>query len=126
MLVREASKAQPHFATLAAVLVIFAVILLIVFTRMRRELGLVGLADEVLDGGDYLVVRFGKKRRQISMSNVADVAVERGIGTTVRLRLSTPCEFGTVISFLASYRNPSEPNQVAEDLIARVRARGLS
>jgi hypothetical protein len=61
----------------------------------------------------------------MNISNLAKVDVENQLGaTTVRLQLSVPCDFGSVIAiaFLAksASRIPFEPNAVAAKLTARV------
>jgi hypothetical protein len=117
MAFKEAHKVKPDFPVLVSVLAVLAVILVVVFKKSIWV-----LADEVLDGGDYLLVRFGKKQQHVSISNVANVDVENQLGaTTVRLQLSVPCEFGSVITFLAksTSRNPFQPSAVAADLAAR-------
>jgi len=121
MLWKESRKESPQFTILIAVLAVVAIIFFVVFKRRMWS-----LADEVLDGGDYLVVRFGDQQQSISLANVTRVDAENQLGaTTVRLRLSVPCEFGSVVSFMAksTSRNPFALNAVAEDLIARVNDR---
>jgi hypothetical protein len=116
----ESKRLKPDFAVLAAVTIGVGVIFVFVFKKRMRS-----FADEVLDGGDYLLVRFGRRQERVSLTNVSDIHLESQFGaTTVRLQLSVPCEFGAVISFLAKSvsRNPFAPNPVAEDLVARIRA----
>jgi hypothetical protein len=115
---KESQKAKPEFLILSLVLAFAAIIFIVVFKRRMWT-----LADEVLDGGTYLLVRFGTKEASINLSNITRVDSESQLGaTTVRLRLATPCEFGSAISFLAksTSRNPFALNGIAEDLIARV------
>ena len=116
----ESKKARPDFAVLSLVLIGVGVILIFVFKKRMWS-----LADEVLDGGDHLLVRFGRRQERVSLTNVSDIHLESQFGaTTVRLQLSAPCMFGTVISFLArsGSRNPFAPNPIAADLMARIRA----
>ena len=119
MFVQEARKPAPHFWTLSIVLTVLAII--IAFQLKRRVWG---HADEVLDGSDYLLIRFGARQQKVEFSNIVSVDVKPDLGaTTVTLRLSVPCEFGTTISFLAAStsRNPLAANAIAEDLVARIR-----
>jgi len=119
MLESESKRARPQFAVLSAVIIGVGVIFVFVFKKRMWS-----LADEVLDGGDCLLVRFGQKQERVGLSNISDIHLESHLGaTTVRLQLSAPSEFGAVISFLAKSesRNPFAANAVAEDLVARVR-----
>jgi hypothetical protein len=118
MVFKEAHKVKPNFPILLWALAVLAIVLIVVFKKSIWV-----LADEVLDGGDYLLVRFGKKQQHVNISNVAKVDVENQLGaTTVRLQLSAPGDFGPVIAFLAksTSRNPFQPNAVAAELAARV------
>jgi hypothetical protein len=118
MLWKESQKTRPEYAILICVLAVVAVIFVVVFKRRMWS-----LADEVLDGGAFLLVRFGTRQVSINLGNITEVETDAQLGaTTVRLRLATPCEFGGVISFLArsTSRNPFAPNPLVEDLIARV------
>jgi hypothetical protein len=115
---KESQKANPEYVILFSALAVMAVIFVVVFRRRMWS-----LADDVLDGGTYLLVRFGTREASINLANITKVDVESQLGaTTVRLRLATPCEFGGVVSFLAksTSRNPFALNVIAEDLIARV------
>jgi len=119
MAFKEAQKVKPNFPSLLLAFAVLVVVLIVVFKKSIWV-----LADEVLDGGDYLLVCFGKKQQHVNISNVAKVDAENQLGaTTVRLRLSVPCDFGSEIAFLAksTSRNPFQPNAVAEKLAARVR-----
>ena len=118
MLWKESQKVAPDFVILYSVLLVVAVIFIIVFKKQIWS-----LADEVLDGGDHLIVRFGTKTQNIPFTNIIDAnAVNRFGATTVTLRLSVPCDFGNKISFLAKSesRNPFASNPIAEGLLARI------
>jgi hypothetical protein len=118
MVWKESQKAKPAYVILFVVLAVVAVIFVVIFRRRMWS-----LADDVLDGGTYLLVRFGSREASINLSNITDVDVDNQLGArTVRLRLATPCEFGGVVSFLAksTSRNPFASNKIVEDLIARV------
>ena len=115
---KEAQKSKPQYVILSVALLILAAIGFAVFKKRMWS-----LADDIVDCGDYLLVRFGEKEQPIYFSNITKVDVESHFGaTTVRLRLSVPSQFGTVVSFLArqTSRNPFKPNAVAEELISRV------
>jgi hypothetical protein len=60
MLSDESKMPPPDYPTLAVTRVILGVILAIVFKRRMR-----GLADEVLDGGDPLGIRRGKREASV-------------------------------------------------------------
>lgn len=118
MLVNEQRKAHPDFAVLIPVLVMAALILVLVFWKRVWV-----LADEVLDGGNHLMVRFGKRQQTISISNINGVTVRRGsVWTTVHLNLSVPSEFGHVISWLARPGSSLRPDRSVDELIGRIQA----
>jgi hypothetical protein len=84
------------------------------------------LADEVLDGGDVLVVRFGHDVESIALANIINVSATTMVNPPrITLRLATPCRFGEEIAFSPVRRwtlNPFARNEIAEDLIVRVDA----
>jgi hypothetical protein len=85
------------------------------------------LADEVRDGGSFLLVRKGSVERRVPLANVMNVSMSQFSNPRrLSLRLRTPCEFGDEIVFiprLPLFRwNPFARNAVAEDLIRRVDA----
>lgn len=118
MLSDESKKPHPDYPTLAIILVILGVILAAVFKRRMW-----GLADEVLDGGDHLVIRRGKREARVELANVSEVSVDSGPPTKVTLQLTVPSEFGAKISFLPNptSRNPLATSSIADDLVQRVR-----
>jgi hypothetical protein len=118
MLSDESKKPRPDYPTLAVVLVIVGVIMVVVFKRRMW-----GLADEVLDGGDHLLIRRGKRETRIELANVSEVSLDSGPPTKVTLQLKIPSEFGPKISFVpnATSRNPLATSSIAEDLVQRVR-----
>ena len=83
------------------------------------------LADEVLDGGDYLIVKRGKDVVRIDFSQISDAASSSVLNaTTVFLHLSAPCQFGDMIQFLADSRGERfKPSPIAAELISRVEKR---
>jgi hypothetical protein len=98
-------------------------VLLPVFFVVFRKL-VWDLADEVYDGGDYLLVKKGDKEDRIPLSNIMNVSATLMVNPPrVTLRLVTPCKFGKEISFspLRPFTlNPFAPNEIAEKLIERV------
>lgn len=117
MFEKEVHKAHPHFMILTAAMIVVVIICAAVFRRCIWS-----LADEVTDGSEHLLVRFGSRRAQIKVSDVLGIDVDGELGaTTIHLRLAVPCELGNRISFLArqTSRNPFAPNLVAQELVAR-------
>ncbi|KRE98568.1 hypothetical protein ASG87_14320 [Frateuria sp. Soil773] len=85
------------------------------------------LADEVSDGGSFLLVRKGPVKQRVPLANVMNVSMSQFTNPRrLTLRLRTPCAFGDEIAFiprLPLFRlNPFARNEVAEDLIRRVDA----
>jgi hypothetical protein len=85
------------------------------------------LADEVRDGGGFLLVRKGSMEQRVPLANVMNVSMSQFSNPKrLTLRLRKPCEFGDEIAFVPKmplFRfNPFARNAVAEDLIRRVDA----
>jgi hypothetical protein len=82
------------------------------------------LVDEVLDGGDFLLVRNGGKEERVALSNIMNVSASTVTNPPrVTLRLSKAGKFGNEIVFSPIKPislNPFTRNKVAEDLIVRV------
>jgi hypothetical protein len=84
------------------------------------------LADEVGDGGDFLLVRKGSVEDRIRLADVMNVST--GFSTRpprLTLRLRSPGKFGDEIAFIPVRQftfNPFARNPIAEDLIRRVDA----
>lgn len=85
-----------------------------------------GLADEVLDGGDHLIVRFGSRSTRVPLTDIESVSestfTHRG---RITLRLWRPGPFGSVIAFVAPREcltdlMPLARGRIAEDLKERV------
>jgi len=115
---KESHKGRHDYLMLTSVLAVAAIILFVVFKKRMWS-----LADEVLDGGTYFIVRSGARNVTINLENITNVEAEGGFGaTTVRFRLAIPCELGDVVSFLAksTSRNPFAVNTIVEDLMSRV------
>lgn len=83
------------------------------------------LADEVRDGGSYLLVRKGSMEKRIPLTDILNVSMSQFSNPRrVTLRLRSPCEWGDEIAFIPkmpTFRlNPFARNAVAEDLMRRV------
>jgi hypothetical protein len=118
MLSDESKKPHPDYTALAVSFAIVGAIMVVVFKRRMW-----GLADQVLDGGDHLLIRRGKRQARIELTNVSGVSLDSGPPTKVTLQLKVPSEFGQNISFLPNptSRNPLATSSIAEDLVQRVR-----
>lgn len=82
------------------------------------------LADEVLDAGDALVVRFGSEQERIPLSEIINVSYTYMVNPNrVTLTLRTPGQFGKEVSFSPPARFvPFAKNPMISDLIERVDA----
>jgi hypothetical protein len=82
------------------------------------------LADEVLDAGDALIVRFGSEQERIPLSEIINVSysyVQNPQRVTLTLR--TPSQFGKEVSFSPPARFlPLAKSPIVADLIERVDA----
>jgi hypothetical protein len=99
------------------------VILLIVGFVVFRHL-IWDLADEVYDGGDYLLVKARGKEERIPLSNIMNVSATTMVNPPrVTLRLVKPGAFGKEVAFAPMKPftlNAFARNAIAEDLIERV------
>ena len=89
------------------------------------------LADEVRDGGDFLVVRRGSIEERVQLSDIMNIGMSQFTNPPrLSLRLRKPGKFGDEIVFSpprASMWNPFARNPIAEDLMQRVdRARSVN
>ena len=87
-----------------------------------------GIADEVIDHGDDIEVRIGRKREQIAVrdiQSVSEVALWQATATPTRIELllQTPCAFGRVVTFIPRgfSLNPFADNPLCEELSERIR-----
>ncbi len=82
------------------------------------------LADEVLDAGDALVVRFGSEQERIPLSEIINVSYSYMQNPNrVTLTLRTPSQFGKEVSFSPPARFlPLAKSPIVADLIERVDA----
>jgi hypothetical protein len=82
------------------------------------------LVDEVMDRGEFLLVRKGSEEERVALSNIMNVNVSTNMNPPrITLRLVKPGKFGTEIAFMPPTRfslNPFTKHPVAEDLIVRV------
>ena len=82
------------------------------------------LADEVRDGGSYLLVRKGSTEQRVQLADVMNVSMSRATSPQrLTLRLRTPGEVGDEIAFVPRMQafqfNPFARNPIAENLIRR-------
>jgi|SRR5579875_2364757 len=82
------------------------------------------LADEVVDAGDRLIVRFGNEQEQIPLANIINLDYQYMTSPPrVTLTLRTPCRFGDKIVFCPPLRFvPLARSAVIDGLIQRVDA----
>jgi hypothetical protein len=87
------------------------------------------LADEVLDGGDFLVVKHRGMEETIPLASIMNVNATMLVNPPrITLRLDAPGRFGNEVSFspLRSFSlNPFARSAIADDLIVRVDAARL-
>ena len=117
VLLVEPRRAPPPMVLVAPILA-----LVIGFVVMRKLVW--DLADEVLDGGDYLVVKKGRIEERVPLSNIMNVSATTMVNPPrIELRLVDPGRLGDRIAFSPvknATLNPFARNAVAEDLIVRV------
>jgi hypothetical protein len=106
------------------VMLIGPVFMLVIFTILYRKL-IRDLADEVRDGGSFLVVRRGGVEDRVQLSNVMNVSMSQYTNPPrLSLRLRTPGKFGDEVVFVPKMPrfqfNRFARNALAEDLIKRV------
>jgi hypothetical protein len=82
------------------------------------------LADEVLDAGDALIVRFGGEQQRIPLSEIINVSYSYMQNPNrVTLTLRTPCQFGKEVSFSPPARFlPFAKSPIVAELIERIDA----
>jgi hypothetical protein len=107
---------QPQFLMVPAIMVVFGAIM---FRKLVWD-----LADEVRDGGDYLLVRRGRIEERLPLEDVMNVSMSQFTNPRrLTLRLRTPGKLGDEVTFIPKspfQLNPFARNPVAEKLIARV------
>jgi hypothetical protein len=84
------------------------------------------LADEVYDGGDYLLVKRGRIEERIALSDIMNVNSSVMVNPPrITLRLARPSKLGDEVAFSPvrpMTLNPFARNPIADDLIVRVDA----
>jgi hypothetical protein len=82
------------------------------------------LADEVHDGGDFLLVKMRGEQDRVLLSNIMNVSASVAMNPPrITLRLRVPGKFGDEIAFSPVKPftlNPFARNAIAEDLMVRV------
>lgn len=80
-----------------------------------------GLADEVFDAGDSLIVRLGREQEQIPLANIINVGYQPMTNSRVTLTLRSPGRFGSEISFYAQQNlRPFGQDPSIAELIQRI------
>lgn len=84
------------------------------------------LADEVLDMGDYLIVRKGQTTEKVLLANVMNVDSSFNVNPPrITLHLVNPCRLGRLVSFSPKSGpslNPFAKNPLIEELVLRAHA----
>jgi hypothetical protein len=96
-------------------------VLMAIFGYWVMKKLLFGLADEVLDAGDALMVRSGEQEERISLSDIKNVSYSRYMNPPqVTLSLRRQTVFGDTIVFCAPLTVvPFRSSPVIDDLINR-------
>lgn len=115
------AKDDPGFLVVPVIMLVFGYFL------MKKLVW--DLADEVVDYGDYLQVRYKDQQDIVYLNNIMNVSVSSNQNPPrITLRLRTPGKFGQEVAFTPVSKfsfNLFKKNEVAEDLIVRVdKARG--
>ena len=101
--------------------VLIVIVLAVIYPKLISD-----LADEVYDGGDYLLVKRGRIEDRIALSDIMNVNSSVMVNPPrVTLRLARPGKFGDEVVFSPvrpMTLNPFARNAVAEDLIVRADA----
>jgi hypothetical protein len=118
-LVTQAWKQDPMFIVMPLAMIPIGIF---VFQRLIWP-----LADEVRDGGAFLVVRKGGVEERVPLVSIVNVDLSQVTNPRrLTLRLRTPGKFGDEIVFLPKQSivqvNPFARNKIAELLIKRVDA----
>jgi hypothetical protein len=114
----ESGRFHPA-AVVPAVLIVFG--LAVIYPKLVWS-----LADEVRDGGDYLLVKRGRLEDRIAFSDIMNVSASVMVNPPrITLRLARPSKFGDEVTFSpirSMTLNPFARSAVAEDLIVRADA----
>ncbi len=92
------ATAAPDFSPLELVPLMLVGVIAFAWTRLVAA----GLVDEVLDGGDHLVVRQGGREQRVALAEIEVVKESRLIKQPpqIELVLTHPGSFGRVIAFV--------------------------
>jgi hypothetical protein len=99
------------------------VVMLFIFLFVMKKL-VFDLVDEVVDQGDYLLVKNGGHEDRIALSDIMNINYQSMMSPPrVTLSLRQPSAFGSQVSFCAPLRLlPFSTSPVIDKLIARVDA----
>ena len=105
-------------------MLLFVPLLMVVFGLVLMKKLIWDLADEVVDAGDRLIVRFGNEQEQIPLANIISLDYQYMTSPPrVTMTLRTPCRFGDKIAFRPPLRFvPLARSAVIGGLIQRVDA----
>ena len=107
---------DPMFIVVPCLMAVFG------FFFMRKFIW--DLADEVFDGGDFLLVKYRGAEDKILLANIMNVSASASTNPPrITLRLIKPSKLGNEISFSPDAPlslNPFAKNPIAEELIVRV------
>ena len=106
----------------APVFIVPLLMLVLGYALIRRLVG--DLADEVLDAGDALLVRFGAEQERIPLADINVSSTQFVNPPRITLTLRSPGRFGREVSFSPPrpFFAPFAPNPYAAELIERVDA----
>jgi hypothetical protein len=99
-------------------------VMMVIFGYVLLKKIVFDLADEVTDGGDFLVVRFGKIQERIALANIINVSYSVMMNPPrVTLTLRQPCCFGKEVSFSPPVSwIPFSKSPIVAELIERIDA----
>ena len=111
------ARQSPLFVLVPCAMVVFG------FFLFRKLIWV--LADEVRDGGDFLVVRRHSEEITVYLADIMNVSASTNINPPqVTLRLAAPSKFGSELVFTPAKKgfslNPFKKNEIVEDLMVRV------
>jgi hypothetical protein len=116
VVLRGGAVKDPFFLLVPCVMAVFG---FFIFKRLIWN-----LADQVQDGGDFLLVNYRGYEERIALSNIMNVNASTNMNPPrITLRLIQPGPFGSEVAFSPRTPfslNPFAKSAVAEDLILRV------
>lgn len=110
-------ETRPDYMTAALVFIMMVVIMFFVSKQHNKQ-----IPDQVLDGGTFLLVTFGRMTERIPFSNVASMDAQKIVRLTrIVLRLRERAAFGDTLTFYPFQdRDPSGRNVIAVSLQGRI------